>query len=148
MKKTIFLLAFALSGCFYSGMDDPYSRINPLIQPYFDSFKYEAEARNINLDYSQVKIDFSETKNAAGETWYRTGRIIIDSTSLNWKKEPEALVFHELGHLLLHRGHSTKTMIDSAGFEITGSLMNYYGPDQYDRFRDYYIDELFSLHTK
>ena len=58
--------------------------------------------------------------------------------------EKLSLIFHELGHCVLNRGHLATTF-DSNGWNVYTSFMNPYifFSDQYPETRNYYINELF-----
>lgn len=152
MKKIFLLVSIiiTMSSCFYSGMDDDYSYIQPEIKLHVDSFLKEGEKRNVFVDTYSLKISFGKNKSGvAGLSYSINNSIIIDSTSFDWKNNPEQLIYHELGHLLLHRGHNNE-YID---FKIA-SIMNAHELPRYQITmppgielyfsRSYYLDELFS----
>lgn len=148
MKTTLLtLLSIALSGCFYSGMDDDYQRIDPKLRPHVDQFVSEASARGVSIDISSLKMVIGDAgKDVGGITYYQDNRIIIDSTVA--EESLERIIFHEMGHLYLHRGHRNEMVQNGIRNEIVPiSIMNCCAPVfnyQADRIR--YIDELFSVH--
>lgn len=153
MKLIIFLLIpFCLSACIFGCISPNKKGIDPLIQPYFNNFKQEASIRKFDFDYSDININFGETNGSFATTYYSSKSIIIDSATLDWKRTPESVVFHELGHLLLHRSHCSTKYTSSRGFEYAKSIMYKYGPDDYETpihtyRRDYYVNELFDPST-
>ena len=56
-----------------------------------------------------------------------------------WTINRESLVFHELGHSYLGRGHDDAILDNGYYKSIMNTYVISYGPDM----RDYYIDELF-----
>jgi len=132
--------------------------VDPEFQPFVDSFVAEAEKRGVNIDFEKtgLSLTFGEVPaNANGvcsglrEGISSTHEIIIDRN--RWKGDnefdKERLIYHELGHCHLLRGHTADTLPNG---EWT-SLMRGVPPDGfgYRSFnmtgirRDYYIDELF-----
>lgn len=149
VMKTLIFVSFSLI-LFSCNLIDFNDRgfIDPEIKPYVDSFVNEAEKRGIYIDVSELKISFKDLSkyNVNGRTYPTTKRIYIDPNK-EWKWEPEALVFHEMGHLYLKRDDE-KSMVDKNG--NPKSIMNSPGVPSYARSlyrRDYYIDELFNSNT-
>jgi len=149
MKKIIIPIAFLLSGCFSTIMDDDYSNIDSNLLPYVESFINEAKIRGIDIYPDNLKVNFGCLNGEAeGRTLYETSSIIIDSSSNAWKSGMrEQLVFHELGHLLLNRGHDNN-FYESKPFNICKSIMSSndspYYEKKYSFRREYYINELFN----
>jgi hypothetical protein len=147
---TIAALAILLSSCFYSGMDDESTYVDPKLQPYLDSFIEEAKARGIVVTPVYPKISFSTTINKSGVSYRNTETILINPNSDSWQMQPEQLVFHELAHQYLHREH-----VDSMDeFNEPVSLMhsdnlpfynvNFMGPQIFRHSRAHYMNELFA----
>ena len=109
----LFLFFWALyPGCRETDQVDVY--VDPEAQPYLDRFIAEAALRDVVIrpeEYAlSITIEQIERANVAGQCTQATGsynHIVIDPvywrgyTELN----REALVFHELGHCILNRGH-------------------------------------------
>ena len=127
-----------------------------LIQPYIDLFEQEAAKRGVQLDITNLKVEFEEDLNggdAAGTCTFATEEsptphIRLDTTSFNWRNNEyhrEILVFHELGHCILDRLHkddllpngNIASIMRSTGEQVYGGLLN-------DFKREYYLDELFN----
>ena len=76
--------------------------------------------------------------------------IYIDTTNFEWNdfSGKEMLLYHELGHGLLHKGHDNNYLKDKLN---PVSIMNIstlpYWNDQTVYKREYYIDELFNVNT-
>ncbi len=128
------------------------SKIDEGLRPYYDSFLFEAESRNITLPDSVLNINLIFTdinnSNVLGQCNHNPDSPdVVQIDRFYWRTfdEPtrEFVVFHELGHCILDRGH--KDSVDSNGncislmhssvgickFEFTGEN------------RKKYIDELF-----
>lgn len=129
-------------------MDDDYSSVHPEIKPFIDEFVKEAEIRGYQFDLSSLKIDFgTPAPGANATTYYDHNQIIIDKESKAWIRNPSELVFHELGHLLLHRKHDDTRL---NGF-FYKSIMCAEGSVKFTGWRSYrrqyYLDELFDPDT-
>lgn len=129
---------------------------------YLNRFETEAAKRgkNFDLENTGLIIEYADLKNDyIGLTHYETPiRIEIDktywnevSTSADVDELRECLIFHELGHGLLNRGHINTILengdwksIMSGGTKVENKTwnINYRGVR-----RDYYIDELFDEST-
>lgn len=148
MKHLIFIsIIMCCSSCLHTGLDDNIRYVDPLLQPYLEKFKEEARLRNITLNYDEFTLAFGQLKDAEGKANWYTRTIIIDSTSEDWTTgKREQLVFHELGHLLLGRGHDN-TMIEYLPKSIMAQQADPYYEGGYNFRREYYIDELFNPST-
>lgn len=129
------------------------------IQEYIDLFQQEAEMRGIDLVVDDLVVVYMSDLSldgvgAAGlcysETEEAAPTIHLDTLSDNWTAGPytrEALVFHELGHCVLGRGHTSELLLNSN----YKSIMKPSGDPIYNSFtlykREYYIDELFDENT-
>lgn len=147
--KSIYLtlITISLTGCFSSIMDDEYTLVDPKIKPHYDKFMEEATLRGIKFNTTNVKINFGPTGGVAGTTFHKNSRIVIDSTSVNWRLNPESLIFHELGHLLLVREHEDKWLKGIDNKNYSGSIMNEFGSNYSEDKREYYVNELFDPST-
>lgn len=136
------IIAFLACSCASSIMDDDYRFIDPKLEPFITSFKYEAAKRGVKIDDSRLKLSFGNAHGAAAVTYYDTNSIVMDSTTVHWHKNPEEVLYHEFGHLFLHRGHDDSLLPDGN----PASLMSTVASTKYVNnlsMRDYYIDELF-----
>lgn len=81
-----------------------------------------------------------------GLTLYSEGRILYDTSSFLWHYDRRRLVWHELGHYLLHREH-TDDMIYLDGKIKPKSVMHsskMAGIKDNEKLKDYYLTELFA----
>lgn len=126
------------------------------VQPFVSSFLAEAGKRGQRLVIDDLIITYkfnliSSTTHAAGLCRKRFGHtpmIFIDTTSANWKASDfsrEQLIFHELCHCILNRGHNSDTLQNGNPASIMKpSGETIYGPVLNNFKREYYIDELFN----
>ncbi len=121
---------------------------------YVESFETEAELRGIYVDVSSmdIQIGFSviDENNIVGQCLHYTDghkEIWIDENY--WTRltelEKEYLMFHELGHCVLNRGHDNTTnsigICQSIMQDGTGHCIRRYNTNT----RDALIDELFNI---
>lgn len=116
MKKFYFL---AILSCivFATCNDEPEFIIDPELQPYFDRFKEEAAARNVIIDFTSPMIEAEIVEIVNGGVLGQCVRQEGDANNLihvqgsYWENstttdlEKEFLIFHELGHCTLGKGH-------------------------------------------
>lgn len=126
------------------------------VQPYVSSFLAEAGKRGHRLVIDDLIVTYkfnllSSSTQAAGLCRRRFGHtpmIFIDTTSPNWKASNysrEQLVFHELCHCILERGHNNDTLLNGNRASIMKpSGETIYGPVLNEFKREYYIDEMFN----
>jgi hypothetical protein len=148
MRALIAITAFLVVSCdvYY---DIKPSYVHPELQPYVDSFKHEAQIRGISLDTDGLVVDFGDLDGEAGTSYQGRRKVLIDRDKLH-DYNAEELVFHELSHVLLKRGHDNqkigkrnlivKSLMhknESAGYEYEGLSYR----------REYYINELFNPST-
>lgn len=127
--------------------------IDPEVQPYLDLFIEEAGLRGMEIHIEEYALSISieqiDRENVAGQCTQASGSynyIIIDP--VYWRAytemSREALLFHELGHCILERGHLDDQ--DEDGFCV--SIMESGGGDcmmvYSETTREKYLDELFS----
>jgi hypothetical protein len=136
------------------------------VEPYVQSFRDEAKKRNNAVSTSNLIITFGTTQSedVCGQCLLQSGKtplITLSSDLFCWqqanKYERECLVFHELGHCLLKRGHVPDRLPNGAYMSLMNpdnvgvyATCRYpIGGDDCDKRprRDYYIDELFDPAT-
>jgi len=118
MKKKIhtsfillLLFSILISNC---AKDNTYI-VDASVQPYFDLFEVEAQKRGIEVDLAKDLINgiVVEIADAAvygqcattSSTGVRTVRVDSEYWEIASAAEREFLIFHELGHCVLERGH-------------------------------------------
>ncbi|MDH3649349.1 MAG: hypothetical protein OEQ53_06675 [Saprospiraceae bacterium] len=129
--------------------------IPPAVQPYIDLFLSEAAARDRAIDLSDFGLDITFQQDLEGDlaAYCSQGEIVISQQSWDARSDNkrEAMIFHELGHCILHREHLNAFLPNDEWFSIMRgdplpagrtSSINYSGVR-----RQYYIDELFNTRT-
>ena len=118
-------------------------------QPYVAHFEAHASEHGQTVKVTDLVVHFGRMENALergiceinGDT---TPTITINEDSWNKmdENEREPLMFHELGHCVLHRKHKAEQMQTG----VPSSLMNPYTiPDYtYANYHDYYLNELYA----
>ncbi|WP_338870244.1 hypothetical protein WBJ53_22240 [Spirosoma sp. SC4-14] len=166
-RFALFFCITALTGCHSNEPAAKTYSVATDIEPYVQSFRDELKKRNLAIEVDNIIVAFDTGQShddVCGSCLLQSGqtpRITINSNDFCWAKasinERECLIFHELGHCLLGRGHQTKRFPNQAYV----SLMNpddraIYAPCQYPigndicdkRYRrDYYLNELFDSTT-
>jgi len=108
MRIAIALL-FLVSACAEFDQTLQY-RIDPPFQTHVDAFFYEAEIRGVDLQKENLIVTTSKDLNRKLGQFSTCGeqRIveIIDYAAHYEPTHLEVLMFHELGHALLRRGHT------------------------------------------
>jgi len=138
-------MALALSSC-------KKEKIDTDLQIYVDQFFIEAEKRGMNLKRRKLEVVFNDTIRVCGLGYkdYEgkgTRRVEINMTSHCWKQESELrkeiLLFHELGHAILERGHKNRRLPNGMFASIMTEGSGLYSEYRLE-LRDYYVDELFN----
>lgn len=148
MKALLFVLVLLTSCTDFT--DENHFEVDQKLLPYVDSFYKEAELRNIHLQRIDLKVKFGSLPEFVAGKFYRGSNTIkIDSSKTAWKRQPEALLFHELGHALLGRSHDNKRLPNGMLESIMNfdSLPSYYEQNELSSLpntREYYLTELFS----
>ncbi len=158
MKNVIVL--FILCSLVWSCIDEELSsgqsetaQIQEELQQFVSAFEGEAAVRGLRIDVAElgVTVELSDIPqdDVAGVCFYHSnqpGRIEIDAPFYNRMTtlEREFVVFHELGHCVLGRGHSEAQYNNGVCRSImasgTGTCFQRYNQQT----RRVYIDELFS----
>lgn len=129
-----------------------YRRVDEVLWAYWASFEEEAALRGktVDLKLSGIEGDIEALpeEGVAGQCSYgyvAGKRIVIDRefwdrANTNWR---ELVVFHELGHCYLERGHREEAFDNGLCKSImrsgTEDCRDAYGPQN----REYYLNELF-----
>lgn len=167
MKSHVFLFALVLfTACSVdddiqqsSTTPDPTTPSSNLIDPalvdYVQRFEQEAARRGFNVDVKALGItvrlvDIPED-HVAGRCYYNSNfpnRVQIDTPTFNAMSDlmREYVVFHELGHCILARGHTEATYANGICRSImasgTGSCRVHYT----NQTRPTFVAELFNNH--
>lgn len=119
MKKFNYLFLFipVLICCFVACEEEPEPDIDPLLLPYIEAFVFEANERDydISIDSLGILVQFENISDPSvigrcqrSETGENES-IAVDP--IYWKLatelEKEYVMFHELGHCVLNRSHTT-----------------------------------------
>lgn len=158
MNRYLIILIFICISLINCKKDKIYS-VPPEIQPYIDRFIAEGKARNQNIIIDNLVVIYEQNLNvdglnAAGVCTFNKKNphtIKLDTTSGNWQNNlssREQLIFHELGHCVLERNH-TSIKFESDNFKsiMKPSGEQLYGPNTTNFKRSYYLDELFNEAT-
>lgn len=135
-----------------------YFNVDERLWSHFENFENEAAARGITIDLRNTNITGAinaiEESGVAGTCTYGTHRpsdIVIDQQFWNRASAfgREEVVFHELGHCFLMRGHTEKTHQNND--RVCASIMRSGTGDCFSLYnavnREYYLDELFEFLT-
>ncbi|MEO1257873.1 MAG: hypothetical protein AAFZ15_03720 [Bacteroidota bacterium] len=128
--------------------------VDPALQPYFEEFEYQAALRGIEVDLTAANIigniqEITE-EHVAGQCTY--GAAIDNEITIDqgfWNSFPqylirEMVVFHELGHCYLERGHREGSFSNGACISIMRSGLEECRDNYNSSTRSDYLDELFS----
>ena len=150
---TLLCLSFlSLTNCSKSEEGNTVLFVENELQLYFDRFEAEAAERGmeINLSNAQIEgyIDDIETPSVAGQCTSNSdepNRITIDEALWNRFSdlEKEYLIFHELGHCYLGRGHRDDINADGSCASMMQSGTISCRKNYNTRTRTDYLDELF-----
>lgn len=129
-----------------------YPGVEPALWSYFEKFEIEAADRGVNIDLAAVGITGSiERIHAHGTVGLCNHRldqpnhVIIDMNFWQSASESskELIIFHELGHCYLGRGHKDQKNEDGTCASIMrsgqGGCVDFYTNSN----RDNYLDELY-----
>lgn len=147
---------FILASCQEDFIPEPVSKTYPAadqaLWDHFSDFEAEALARGINIDLNAVDLTAGiseiDEENVAGLCQYGThitNNVIIDGDFWNNTSfsSREFVVFHELGHCVLGRGH---TELQNSNGSCTSMMASGTGSCRFNyttQTRATYLDELF-----
>jgi hypothetical protein len=120
--------------------------------PYYENFIYEAEIRKIKLldEDLDILMYFADipNNNTLGQCRFTAGSNLIEIDRFYWRSldevEKEFLIFHELGHCVLQRGHRDDTDANGNCRSLMHSVVGICNFDFTGPNRTLYIDELFN----
>lgn len=150
MKKKInwLLLIFLIIQC--TCTYDRIRVVDPEFEPFIEIFRQEAAMRNIDVseELEQISIAFGDTEHNAGLCINYIDVIKINQELWEYKsfEKKENLIFHELGHCLLGRGHRDAETDCNECLSYMRSNPGLCSVNSYSsKWRKYYIDELFEI---
>ncbi len=124
-----------------------------VLQPYFERFEQEGAARGWSVDLEAAEI-IGEIKEIAQEhvagqcTWasHQPNLVTIDLTFWNAASDlqKEFVVFHELGHCFLNRGHREDAFTNGQCASLMRSGLEDCRDNYTSATRSQYLDELFN----
>jgi len=160
------MLLFSLSILFVSScQNDPVVSDEDIIEtinadipvdliPYFESFKEKALEHNLLVDYEAANVTaemkFINEGSVAGScttNGHDLRHITIDQSFWNQASHllKEMVIFHELGHCILGRGHREDAFANGVCRSIMRSGLGECSDAYIPQNRDYFIEELFSV---
>jgi hypothetical protein len=147
-RLIIMALSLSLFGC---GEEKGVIDVAEDFEPYYQRFISNSIRERADMTHKSISIKFIENIDSKDPALTVLGTCIPDSNKIEINKDAwkslqiprrEALIFHELGHCLLHRGHDDS--IDPV-LKKPLSLMNSYliGSFDFTNRYEYYAKELF-----
>lgn len=157
-SSLLFLLTIFIFAACQRDIEENASTIDQIdipsdLQPYFETFKEKALENGLQIDYESANItaeirliDEGSVAGTCSTNGHDLRHITIDESFWNQASHllKEMVVFHELGHCILGRGHEESAFPNGICRSIMrsglGSCRDAYIPQN----RDYFIQELFS----
>ena len=128
------------------------SNIPSLLSPYFETFRVKALEYDLVVDYSvanvtaEIKlINEGAVAGSCTTNGHDIRHITIDQTFWNQSSHltKEMVIFHELGHCILGRGHKESSFANGICHSIMRSGLGTCRDAYTAENRDYFIEELF-----
>ena len=151
-KVALGLLVFLVFACEKDNVstNDPF--VVDELQEYFEQFTIEGQARGLEIDLVEANIEgYIQNiveQNVVGQCSYNADeprRVLIDRAY--WRRasdlEREMVVFHELGHCFLSRGHLDEADSEGNCLSIMHSGTSGCNLNYATNSRDEFLDELF-----
>lgn len=136
-------------------IDSPQDDDTNNLSYFFDKFEKEAEIRGLDVDLSARQIEgfiakLGEGEGVAGKCRYHSSRpneIVVDQGiwEVSNTTTKELIVFHELGHCVLGRGHDEGINQDGTCKSIMRSGIMGCQDNYNTKTRNLYLDELFTI---
>lgn len=136
-------------------------KIDPLLQPYMDSFYTEALKRDYHYDKYNLIVQLKPNLSNSSDAWGLSEKIgdqrvvsidqelYNDYTRGNHQDRIEAIFFHEMGHALLYRHHNSCQESLMNPFRLgSGDIFETSSSKVDSVFRSKLIDELFAANCK
>lgn len=157
IKALAFVLLIVLTSCGKNidlEVSKEYQGVAPQLWTYFAKFEKEAASRGVDVDLTAAGITgFIEKIHAKGTVGLcnhrldQPNQVIIDLEFWNTASEnsKELIIFHELGHCYLERGHKDEAKNDGTCSSIMrsgkGSCIDFYNNSN----KKGYLNELYTL---
>ena len=154
----LFLLCIVFSwSCQNDSLEDEEPEITneniaSLLTPYFETFREKALEYDLVVDYSEANVTAelkSINEGSIAGTCTTNGNdlrhIVIDQSFWNQASHliREMVIFHELGHCILGRGHTESSFSNGICRSIMRSGLGNCTDAYTTENRDYFIEELF-----
>ncbi len=129
------------------------SNIPPSLAPFFSTFKEKALDNGLIVNYSEANvtaeiklINEGSVVGSCSTNGHDLRHIIIDLSFWNQASHlvKEMVIFHELGHCILDRGHKESSFANGICRSIMRSGLGSCRDAYISENRDYFIQELFS----
>jgi len=129
------------------------SNIPTVLIPYFETFRDKASENGLVVDYESANVTaelkFINEGSVAGTcstNGHDLRHITIDRAFWNQSSHllKEMIIFHELGHCILGRGHEESSFPNGICRSIMRSGLGNCRDAYISQNRDYFIEELFS----
>lgn len=122
--------------------------VNEELKPYFERFEQEAIKRDFNLDFSEIEGKLEELEGVAGQCVHNTELPdVVRIDLVFWTQaddfDREFIVFHELGHCILNRGHQDTKNDDNSCKSLMHSGASGCRFIYNEETREEYLEELF-----
>jgi len=128
------------------------SIVDARLIPYFEAFEYEAALRGVQVDYQRLpiigfvrSIQEDDIAGTCSYNGHNPNTVTIDLEYWNAASplRREMVVFHELGHCVLGRGHLETAFANGICATVMNSGTSGCFVAYNSQNRDYYLDELF-----
>lgn len=158
MRNYYYLLLFSLiiTSCKKESQDEHIDTFPAEVRESVRAFLKAGSDRGIRLDIKKIRhIKFvgevptqADEENCSIACYHHKDKsIYIDTSKYDYKVNQEQIIFHELGHGLLTRGHRNNELPN----KDPASIMHYSATAYYKRYaeykRDYYLNEMFNVST-
>ena len=135
-----------------------YPGVDRALWPFFERFEIAAAEQNLDIDLIETEttgvIEEIDEENVAGLCSYssnRLGHIVENNVTIDlefWNRfsdnVKEMIVFHELGHCVLGRGHKEGQLTNGQCVSIMRSGVEPCRDIYNASTKDYYLEELFN----
>lgn len=154
--QSLFVLSICTVACQKESISDnpdtAFYNVDQRLWSYFESFEREAYIRGLNIDLASHNlsghISNISDDGVAGVCRYSQGSRDITVDSEYWNRagllNREFVIFHELGHCVLGRGHEEGSFSNGICVSIMRSGLGECRDANSQGNREYYLDELFS----